>query len=153
MARTVQSEDYRSTELDGVVDFAMLRTGGPLRVDPVGEREFKDIAEYEKFMAEQVVIRIHSTPDKNEPPAAFIGENGAGVWIPRNVKVRLPRSYVETLARSQSRSYRTDRNPDPNADEGMVTKTTSGACYPFEVLQDPNPRGRAWLQRVTHESA
>lgn len=155
--RETESTDYLSGELSGVVDLMSLGSGMGPQVQAITEREFKNTIEgnleYEKFMREPVVIRISSTNDKNEPPFAFVGENGVNVWIPREKPVRLPRCFVETLARSQVRNYRQERNPDPNADEGMTTRRSGGASYPFAVISDPSPRGQAWLRRVTHESA
>lgn len=156
MATKTESSDFTNTELDGTIDFSALPVGG-LTVQPVTEREFKNTPEgnlaYEKFMAEPIVIKIHSTADKNEPPGAEVALNGVKVYIPREKPVRLPRAFVEILARSQVRAYSQQRNPDPNADEGMFTKRHVGASYPFNVIEDKNPRGRAWLQRVVHESA
>lgn len=152
--REVESSDYLNKEMAGVVDFMKLRSGA---VVTVTEREFKSTPEgnleYEQFMQQPVIIKIASTNDKNEPAYAYVGDNGVSVWIPRETRVRLPRCFVETLARSQARNYRQERNPDPNADEGMITRRTGNPGYPFAVISDPDPRGRAWLERVTHESA
>lgn len=160
MARTreVEATDYINPELDGVIEFEQIRRQGMVMIQPVTDREFNTLDEegktaYEAFMNERIVIRIHETTDKNEPPYAFVGDNGDCVWIPRARPVRLPRKFVETLARSQVRAYHQQRDPNPNADEGMQTFRRVGASYPFSVIEDKNPRGRAWLARVTHESA
>lgn len=158
MARATEQTDYLNSELNGLIKFDQLKRNTLLQIDPVSDREFKTATaegrlEYEKFMEEPIVIKIHETTDKNEPPYAFIGDNGVTVWVPRNRPVELPRKFVETLARSQVRAYTQERDPDPHADEGMRTKRSVGASYPFQVLRDPNPKGRAWLARVTHESA
>ena len=156
MATSTESTDFTNPELDGTIDFSALPVGG-LTVQPVEEREFKNTKEgnlaYEKFMAEPIVIKIHSTADKNEPPGAEVALNGVKVYIPRERPVRIPRAFVEILARSQVRNYSQQRNPDPMADEGMFTRRHVGASYPFSVIEDKNARGRAWLQRMVHESA
>ena len=156
MATNTESTDYTNIELNGLLDFGALPVGG-LTVQPVAEREFKSDKDgklqYEKFMAEPIVIKIHATADKNEPPGAEVALNGVKVYIPREKPVRLPRAFVEILARSQVRNYSQQRNPDPMADEGMFTRRHVGASYPFSVIEDKNARGRAWLQRVVHESA
>jgi hypothetical protein len=153
--KELEAADFLNTGIAGVVDFMSMGAG--IGVQVVTEREFKSTpegnVEYEAFMRQPIVIRISRTGDKNEPAYAFVGDNGVSVWIPREKPVRLPRCFVETLARSQERHYRQERNPDPNADEGMTTRRSGSASYPFAVLHDPDPRGRAWLQRVTHESA
>lgn len=158
MARALQSTDYASDELNGVIDFSALPVGG-VTIEPVTlrEREFKVDADgvlaYEKFMAEPIVIRIHNTGNKNEPPIAEVGLNGTKIDIPRDKPVRLPRAYVEILARSQIRRYEQRNNPDPTAMEGTSHHRKVGFDYPFEVIEDKHPKGRAWLQRVMRESA
>lgn len=159
MGRTAATEntDYLNRDLAAVVDFMETPTGG-VSMEGISDREF-DMASaegrlaYEKFMNEPVVVKIHKTSDQNEPTVADLGLNGARIAVPRDVPVRLRRAFVEVLARSQMRGYSQQRNPNPMADEGMVTKRHGGASYPFQVIEDKNPRGRAWLQRVTFESA
>jgi len=145
-----ESQDLMSAELDGVLDFMTIRTGQP-QIEPEKAREWKDLAEAESFMNEPLVIQIHTTNDKNAPPSVYVGLNGEGGWLPRGLKIRLKRKFVERLAQSQSASFQTKSNPDPHADEGTNVLRSSGQEYPFEVLQDPNPKGRAWLARVTRQ--
>lgn len=150
MARVTESLDHVSRELDGVLDFTTIRTGQP-QIEAVDSREFKDLAEYEAFMQEPLVIRIHTTNDKNAPPSVYVGLNGEGGWLPRGQKIRVKRKFVERLAQSQSASFQTKNNPDPNADEGTYVQRSSGQEYPFEVLHDPSPKGHRWLARVTRQ--
>lgn len=158
MAKAIESTDFTNPELTGLIDFSALSTGG-LSITPIAveEREFGTGAEaqakYEAFMGEPVVIKIHSTSDKNEPLVADLALNGVRCVVPREKPVRLPRAFVEILARSQVRNYSQERVANPDATEGMVTKRHVGSSFPFMVLQDKNPKGQAWLRRVTHESA
>lgn len=157
MARSTENTDLLNRELDGVLDFSKVALGGLAMVEPVTEREFKNDeagrSAYEAFMKEPVVIRIHPAQSPNEPIAAEVGLNGSTVVIPRDKRVRLPRAFVEILARSQARTFKQERNPNPMADEGMVTRRHTYSSYAFEVLHDPNPKGPSWLRRVIHESA
>jgi len=156
MAKVIENTDHLNPELRGLIDFSNLATGG-MSIQPISEREFKNDAEglaaYEKFMAEPVVVKIHSTADKNEPPFADLGLNGVPCPVPRERPVRIPRAFLEVLARSQVRVYTQERNPNPDAAEGMRTQRKTGASYPFQVLEDKNPKGAAWLRRVMYESA
>lgn len=151
----VENTDYLNNEIEGVIDFSFLSTGGT-SIQAVTEREFPNTPEgnvaYEAFMREPVVIRIHSTTNENEPFVADISLNGVPCPLPREVPLRIPRAFVEVVASSQIRAYRQERVGDPDASEGMRTKRTTGASFPFQVLQDKNPRGRAWLERITHSS-
>lgn len=159
MARgQIENTDLENPELRGVIDFSMLSTGG-ISIEPIPKRELEfDTSKpegrlaYEKFMTEPVIIVIHNTDNDNEPPIADVSLNNVKCPIPRNVPVRIPRAFVEVLARSQTRSYRQQRVADPDAAEGMKTKRMTGASFPFRVLRDKNPKGEAWLRRVMHES-
>lgn len=149
MAKEQSSTDYMPQgENDGVMDWKTLRIGMPaLEI----ERDTRTIVEIEKFMQDELVIVIHKSTDKNAVPRVPVGVNGEVAWLPRDVKIRIPRKFVERLARSQEATYRTDDNPDPRMDEGKIIRRTNGQVFPFQVLHDPSPRGAAWLQRVTRE--
>ncbi len=149
MAKEQSSTDYMPQgENDGVMDWKTLRIGMPaLEID----RDTRTAAEIEKFMQDELVIVIHKSTDKNAVPRVPVGVNGEVAWLPRDVKIRIPRKFVERLARSQEATFRTDDNPDPRMDEGKIIRRTNGQVFPFQVLHDPSPRGAAWLQRVTRE--
>lgn len=150
-AKEVHSTDYLNTEaqvldmMDANLDHLIAQAGD----EPITEREFKDIVEYEKFMADGVVIEIHESTDKNAPPVVAAGVNGDVRWFPRGVPIRVRRKHVEVLARSQEMRFKTAQNKDVESDNAMTTVRKTGACYGFSVLKDSDPRGYAWLQRVT----
>ena len=152
--REIHSPDFIDHSEDGVLDFDTIRVsglpGGDIQM--MSEREFKDGIEYEAFMAEQLIVTIHTSSDKNAPKAVFVGVNGEGGWLPRGPKVRLARRFVERLARSQATSFRTQQNNDMNRDEAMDTMRSTAQDYSFSVLKDPNPKGEGWLRRVSAES-
>lgn len=156
MARTIEATDYRSPELDNAIDFSFLATGGT-SIQPVNEREFPSTAEgkleYEQFMRQPVTIRIHKTSNPNDIPSVPVGLNGVQAWLPRDKPIKIPRAFVEVLAQAQVRNYRQERESDPDAAEGMRTRRYGGLEYPFEVIHDPHPKGRAWLNRIVHGGA
>lgn len=150
------SSDYVSDGLQGVVDWKQIRSSGGglnhLEVISKNDREFgDDEVAYAAFMEEPVVIEVHDSADKNAPPAVFVAVNGEGVWLKRRTKIRIPRKFAEVLARSQSMAIKTMQTSDPESVDAMRTMRTTSQDYAFSVLHDPNPRGRAWLERVTRE--
>jgi len=153
MAKTAEldSRDMLAQEADeneGVLDYKMLVQGIP-RIEPVSQRDFLTVEQWEKFMAEQLVIVVAPTADKNAPPAVPVGNNGLIVWLPRDRKIRIPRSYVERLAQSQEIGVRTETNPDHSADEGMRMRQSTSQPYPFSVIFDPSGlKGERWLRNV-----
>ena len=85
-------------DFDDVVDYSHLKFA---IVKPqlvvTGEREFKDLAEQEAFMQDRLVIMIHRSGDKRQPRLVPAGLNGDQVFLPRGVKVRVPRGIVGSL--------------------------------------------------------
>jgi len=157
MAKETQATDYLARDTEAVIDFSALPVGG-YSIQPITEREFdfnkpEEVAAYEKFMAMPIVVKIHSSSDPNAPTVCEVGLNGVKVTIPRDKPVRIPRAFVENIARSQTRGYRQERIADPMADEGMRTRRFIGTDYPMAILEDKHPKGRAWLERITRESA
>lgn len=153
MARQTHATDFAGTGEEDVTDYMHLRIFTDKTIDTVGEREFADSIEYTKFMADSMVIELHASTDKNAATSVRVGVNGEEVWLPRSQKIRIPRRFVERLARSQVRTYKTVRNPDQEADFANLTKTYTAMDYGFSVIKDPSPKGRSWLERVTRESA
>ena len=122
------------------------------KLEVMTEREWKNAEEGEKFYNERLDIEINHTSDRNAPPFAEVGINGHMVWFPRGERINnVPRRFVEALARSQDHQYRTAHERNPDVDSQMKTLRTKTTCYGFSVLRDPNPRGRAWLERVMRE--
>lgn len=151
MARPERSSaEYVSNENAGVISWNALRTGMP-QITVQDEPMFKTPLEIEQFMMEELVIIIHKSTDKNAVPMVPVGINGEKAWLPRDMKISLPRKFVAILARSQEATFSTDDNPDPRADEGKIVRRTNGQVYPFQVLHDPNPRGPSWLAKVARE--
>ncbi len=129
----------------------LVERGKDVNGDPIMVRTGQ-IA-YEAFMHEPVVIRVHSTRDKNESPLCYVGVNGDQRWLPRNKNVRIPRKLVERLAQAQEMSFDTKESRDPAVDQVMQVIRQTAASYEFSVLHDPNPLGRRWLRRVTREGS
>lgn len=155
VVRNYANEAFVADMIDGgdeVLD--MMQDMTQLLVQRVTEdqfREFKTEAEYAVFMKNPIVIRIHETRDKNEPPLVFMGVNGSQRWVPRNKNVRMQRYFIERLAQAQEMAFKTDLNADTTVDNAMITTRRKAASYTFSVLHDPHPVGRRWLERVTRE--
>ena len=149
--RETLSTDYMPNgENEGILDWKTLRLG-MAALEVASEADVRTTAEIEAFMQEELVIVLHKSTDKNAPPKVPVGVNGETAWLPRDTKIRLPRKFVERLARSQEATFRTDDNPDPRMDEGKVIRRTNGQVFPFQVLHDPSPRGPSWLAMVTRQ--
>lgn len=122
-------------------------------VEPVGATtDFRQLAADEAFMNEPVTVLVHSTTDENQPPHIIVNCNGVNQPIIRGVPAQIKRKYVEILARMKETKY-TQINPNPAAPDVTEMRTRHGLVYPFEVVEDRNPKGRAWLSNVLAEAA
>lgn len=122
-------------------------------VEPVSQnKDFAQLAADEAFMNEHVTIHVHATTDENQPPYVVVNVNGTNQPIPRGVNASVRRKYVEVLARMKETRY-TQYTPNPAAPDQVEMKARHGLCYPFDLVNDANPRGRAWLQNVLAEPA
>lgn len=116
------------------------------------EADFRALASNEAFMHEMVEVLVHSTTDENQAPSVIINCNGTNQVIMRGVPTMIRRKYLEILARMKETKYsQVTRNPAAPDQIDMIAR--HGLAYPFELLNDSNPRGRAWLQNVLAEPA
>ena len=122
-------------------------------VETVAEsRDFRQLAADEAFMNELVEVMVHATTDENQAPSVIVNCNGTNQVIIRGVPTMVRRKYLEILARMKETKYsQVTRNPAAPDQIDMIAR--HGLAYPFELMNDNNPRGRAWLQNVLAEPA
>lgn len=124
-------------------------------LDTINSTDLSSLAANEAFMHEHVTIRLATTTDQNAPPYASITVNDVNnrVVIPRGQPFRVKRLHVEVLARMRETRYtQATRNPmDPESGNRLIAH--HAMVYPFEVIEDKNPRGRAWLEALMAEPA
>lgn len=122
-------------------------------IDPVATvKDFRELAAEESFMNELVTIMIHSTTDENQAPHVIVNCNGVNQPIMRGIPMQVKRKYVEILAHMKETKYsQVTRNP--SAPDQIELIARHGLSYPFDLVEDNNPRGRAWLNHVLAEPA
>jgi hypothetical protein len=122
-------------------------------IETVAEsRDFSKLAADEAFMNELVTVMVHATTDENQPNHVVVNCNGMNQPLIRGVPTTVKRKYVEILARMKETKYsQITRNASAPDQIDMVAR--HGLCYPFDLVEDTNPRGRAWLQHVLAEPA
>lgn len=122
-------------------------------VESVAESiDFGQLAASEAFMNETVTVLVHSTTDENQAPHVIVNCNGMNQPIIRGYPTKIKRKYLEILARMKETKYsQVTRNPAAPDQIDMIAR--HGLAYPFDLVEDPNPRGRAWLQNVLAEPA
>jgi hypothetical protein len=104
------------------------------------------------FMEELVTVVVHKSHEKNAEAVVTIWNDGRSQPFVRGVPNMVKRKFVECLARAKLTVFDQDVHVDRSTGEGvnrMIPNT--GLKYPFDVIQDKNPRGRAWLQSILAE--
>ena len=105
------------------------------------------------FFNEPVVVVVHESTDQHVEPLPMVSVNGRSQYFIRGRPVTVKRKYVAALARAKRTGYRQTVRVDEvsgNVVQRMLPST--GLIYPFSVIEDPNPRGLAWLQGVLAEA-
>lgn len=113
--------------------------------------DLSKIAADEAFMHEDVVIMIHPSTDPNFPRIVPVTVNESCVYIKPGWKTIVKRCFVERLARAKETRYEQFANPVAPDDITMTPRTA--LSYPFVVIEDKNPKGRAWLENILAEPA
>jgi len=122
-------------------------------IETVAEsRDFCKLASDEAFMNELVTVMVHSTTDENQPNHVVVNCNGMNQPLIRGVPTTVKRKYVEILARMKETKY-TQITRNASAPEQIDMIARHGLSFPFDLVEDKNPRGRAWLQNVLAEAA
>lgn len=157
MRRAVISSSDEDDTAPRVVDYETFRfqtvSAGAQLQTVKSMRDFENDEEMTKFMSERIVIRIDQSEDPLAPPTVLVGNNGDQCWLPRNVPIRVPRSFAEILANSRTVSFRNRETNDADAIEGTQTRSYGGRTAAFQVLQDPNPKGAKWLAKLLQRAA
>lgn len=122
-------------------------------IETVAEsRDFSKLASDEAFMNELVTVMVHSTTDENQPNHVVVNCNGMNQPLIRGVPTTVKRKYVEILARMKETKY-TQITRNASAPEQIDMVARHGLSFPFDLVEDKNPHGRAWLQNVLTEAA
>lgn len=107
------------------------------------------------FNEEFLTIYLYRGQDEFSPNSHTFGVNGKTVTVDVEKPTLVRRKYVEIIARSQPFKVRTNVIKPQGGNENEAIKNLwqrhKSAQYPFTVIEDKNPRGRAWLESVKRE--
>lgn len=117
------------------------------------DADLKRVASEESFMNEVIRIRLATTTDPNARPFATVTVNAPTnrVQIPRGRVVGIKRMFVEVLARQWETAYTQPVRNMADPEMGNELIGHDALVYPFEVVEDKNPLGRVWLERILQE--
>lgn len=145
------TDDFQHADWEGFLDMTAEAPGTrAIEIADMG-REFKEIAEYEQFMAMPVGILISEAQHERESPVVPIGCNGDQKWLPRDVPILVKRWHLERLLRATQTDFSVEKLHDPNLDEGQRTKSQNRPAYHINIMRDPHPAGPRWAARMRRE--
>jgi hypothetical protein len=121
-----------------------------LSLDEIGAKEVaieeKALSlEEEAFANEILTVRVATSAI--DPAPVHTSVNGINQNFIRGAKQNVKRKYVEALARARTYTY-VQEMVDSRDPSNIRTNERAVLPYPFEVLHDPNPKGREWLERI-----
>lgn len=114
-----------------------------------------DYLEALKFNEEVIEIMLQPSSEENAPMVVDVYVNGEAKWIPVGQQVPLKRKFVEVLMRSKPVSIQTEHESHQSGAKVINNRIirNTRAKYPLSILNDPNPKGREWVNRIMREVA
>lgn len=141
MSKTITTEGNTSERTVSIEALASEASAIELHNEMPKEAMFDE----EAFFNEHITIRIPPSAIEGDLPYVCVTVNGVNCFIPRGIPAPVRRKYVEALANARTDMYR-QSSPNPFDPTDRPLTITSGFSYDFQVVEDKNPRGRAWLE-------
>lgn len=105
------------------------------------------------FMEDMVTVYLNRGRERHSPLFEQFGVNGRIIWIEVEKPTNVKRKYVEVMARSMPVDITTQSGEvsDDSLTFNRVNRHLS-ANFSFSILNDPSPKGAAWLAKVRREN-
>jgi len=123
-------------------DFATVDT-------PVGSAHFQELMFMEEIV--QIIIPFGSNPETEEQ-FIDVGNTGVRQFIQRGEPQYVKRKFVEVLARAKREKISTPEFTDATGARTTKIVRTPALIHGFQVIEDKNPNGAAWLRRILSEA-
>lgn len=95
------------------------------------------------FMDEDIEIQIAPTTEKGALPFE-ITVNGRTELFHYGQTKKVKRFFADRMLLMKVTSYETPEKVNPDGERNAAPVPTTALKYPFHVVNDPNPHGRAW---------
>lgn len=108
-----------------------------------------DALDEERFMRDILTIFVADAQSENDAPFAEVTVNGDYVLIHRGVEQKVRRYHLAVLAQAKQARVRQKKIIAADGSMGFEEETVLALTYPFQVIEDPNPRkGSPWLKKI-----
>ena len=142
-----ESEIGKAEAVEFTTDNRVISKG----LENVNSPEFKKKAEKIAFYNEPVTVMIHTVNDKYALKTFAIYVDGRPEFFTRGQQKTVKRYYVEGLARCKPLHFGNEEYIDSDGIQKVRHPVTLGLEYPFAVVEDKNPVGKAWLDAVLRQ--
>jgi hypothetical protein len=114
-------------------------------IDPVVSMDY---AKMEAFMHEPVTVVVMGSGDDNDTDLVHMSVNGVSQFFRRDTAQTVKRMYVERLARCKKTDFSQKLDDRLGEAEFNTMGRRHSLRFPFQVLEDKNPKGAAWLKGI-----
>jgi len=104
-----------------------------------------------RFMHEKIEVQLNPGIATDEQTIQ-VQLNGINQFFVRGMRQNVKRMFVNVLCGAKTEHITTVGFKDSMGNDGTKIQKTSVMKYPFTVLSDPNPKGRAWLEKAMSEA-
>lgn len=139
----------QTKEISGSGEAEVISDSG---IEAVPAEDFNNLAELEKFMNDPIELMIYEPMEEGSPAIVMLKVNGISQYVIRGRTQTIKRKYVEVLARARKQHVTARGFKTANGDAKNTVNITSGLEYPFQVLNDPSPKGPSWLKGILAEA-
>lgn len=109
----------------------------------------------EKFLREEVEVSFSEPGNEAEPAFVEVNVNGDYRLAMRDGNpVKLRRYHLAVVAQAKQSRVKQTRTVNPDGSMGFRETNVLSLTYPFQVLEDPNPKkGGPWLRQLLSNPA
>lgn len=122
-------------------------------IEIVQPKQMLSQAEQWKFMNELVEIQIEEDPDEHAPLFVHSAHNGDVQYIIRGQPTKVKRRFLYVLLAAKSRQFSCSFGKGENGLEFNRMPGRPKKTHNLNVIYDPNPGGRKWMQEVMMEGS
>jgi uncharacterized protein (DUF2344 family) len=112
---------------------------------------FEDHAAALAFAEEHIIINIAESSNPADENPVMVSNNGRAVYLMRGRDEVVKRKYVEQLMRAKPVGVKVKVVRDVDGEIQNRTIRTTALKYPFSIVRDDNPLGRAWQRKIMSE--
>lgn len=117
-------------------------------VDRATDEKFRAL----QFMEDVLLVRVHESTNPTDEPLPAVWNDGVSQYFIRGQEQHVKRKFVEVLARLKKTAFSQIKRVNGVGDEEYAQIPHTSLLYPFAVIEDPSPRGSAWLRSVMQEA-